>query len=339
MGYIVPHMYTLYYIILAVSTFLFAGLAVYAAYVILNKYELFDAPTERSNHANPVPTGAGIAFILVALGFLIVANAPENLLWGTLILCLVGFIDDMRGVPIVHRFGVQCIAVLLAMGTVQMPLLQGIVPLWLDYPIMLLLWLWFINLFNFMDGIDEISVMESAAIAAGIAVLGFTVPDIPRSLAIDAVIIIAAVLAFYPWNRHPAALFMGDAGSLPLGFLMGYLLLSLAGHGYWEAALILPAYYLTDATVTLGRRVIKRQAPWQAHSEHFYQKAVRAGRSHAQVAHSVLTVNIFLVAFACLSVMKGPVSYAMLALAYAMSVAFCVLLARPPKVSADEMAA
>lgn len=332
-------MHTLYYIILGVSTFLFASLAVYAAYLVLKKFELLDAPGERSNHDNPVPTGAGLAFILVALGFLIVANAPENLLWGAFILCLTGFIDDRQALPVKHRLGVQLIAVLLAMGTVQMPIVQGVVPLWLDYPLMLLVWLWFINLFNFMDGIDEITVVESGTIGIGVAILGFAIPDIPRALAIDAVIILAAVLAFYPWNRHPAALFMGDAGSLPLGFLMGYLLLSLAGHGYWQAALILPAYYLTDATITLGRRALKRERLWQAHSEHFYQKAVRAGRSHAQVSRSVLTVNVFLVAFACLAVMNEPVRLAMLVLAYAMSIAFCVLLSRPPKVSADEMAA
>jgi UDP-N-acetylmuramyl pentapeptide phosphotransferase/UDP-N-acetylglucosamine-1-phosphate transferase len=332
-------MHTVYYIILALSSFLFASIGIWAAYLVLKRYELFDSPNARSNHTSPVPTGAGIAFILVSISFLMVANAPENLLWGALLLTIVSFIDDRLALPINRRLGVQLIAVLLALGTIDGPVLQGLVPLWLDYPIVVLLWLWFINLYNFMDGIDEITVTETSSIGVGIMVLAFTVTDIPRALAIDSVIIVAAVLAFYPWNRHPASLFMGDAGSVPLGFLMGYLLFNLAGAGYWQAALILPAYYLTDATVTLVRRGIARKPIWRAHSEHAYQKAVRGGRTHAQVARTILALNLFLIALACASVISPLAATGILAIAYVLVVITYIILSRPQRIARNALAA
>lgn len=333
-------MHTTYYIILAISTFLFASLGVYAAYLVLQKFELFDTPNERSNHTRPVPTGAGIAFILPVIGFLIVVNAPENLLWGTLLLTLVSFMDDRKYLPVTHRMGVQLIAVLLALGTVDGPILQGYVPLWLDYPIKILVWMWFMNLTNFMDGIDEITVTETGSICIGLVALGLFVSDVPRWLAIDGIIILAGVLAFFPWNRHPANLFMGDAGSIPLGFLLAYLLLSLAGSGHPHAALILPAFYLCDAGITLMRRALARKPVWQAHSEHFYQRAVRSGWSHRDVSRTVMTLNLFLIALACMSTAGDAIADVTLAIAYVMTgIVLWYLVRRQPRIHADAMAA
>ena len=97
----------------------------------------------------------------------------------------------------------------------------------------------------------------------------------------------AAALGFLVWNWHPARVFLGDVGSVPLGFLVGWLLLELMARGAWAAAIILPSYYATDATLTLVRRLLRGEKIWQAHKEHFYQRAVQAGRSHAQVSAAV----------------------------------------------------
>src|SRR6202000_33795 len=98
-----------------------------------------------------------------------------------------------------------------------------------------------------------------------------------------------AALGFLAWNWHPARVFLGDVRSGPLG---------LALRGAWGAALILPAYYWTDATLTLLRRLARGEAVWRAHRSHFYQRAVQAGMSHAEVARAVLSVNLGLVALA-----------------------------------------
>src|SRR3546814_8785143 len=99
----------------------------------------------------------------------------------------------------------------------------------------------------------------------------------------------------------PAKVFLGDVGSVPLGFLLGWLLLGLAAAGHWAAALILPLYYLADATITLGCRALRREKIWQAHREHFYQRAVQRGRSHATVSRAVFGVNACLAALALAS--------------------------------------
>ncbi|MFB0922104.1 MAG: glycosyl transferase, partial [Alphaproteobacteria bacterium] len=85
---------------------------------------------------------------------------------------------------------------------------------------------------------------------------------------------------------HPARIFLGDIGSISLGYLLGWLLLSLAVSGHLQAAIILPLYYLVDATLTLLRRLQRGDKVWQAHREHYYQKAVQNGRSHAQVSRA-----------------------------------------------------
>jgi UDP-N-acetylmuramyl pentapeptide phosphotransferase/UDP-N-acetylglucosamine-1-phosphate transferase len=105
----------------------------------------------------------------------------------------------------------------------------------------------------------------------------------------------AAALAFLRWNWQPARLFMGDVGSVPLGYLLGWLLLTLAGSGYWAQALILPLYFLADASWTLLRRLARGEKIWRPHREHFYQRAVQAGRSHAEVALRVMSADIVLI--------------------------------------------
>ena len=111
----------------------------------------------------------------------------------------------------------------------------------------------------------------------------------------------AAMLGFLWWNRPPARIFLGDVGSIPLGFLLGWLLLKAAAAGHWAPALILPLYYLADATVTLLRRAVRREKVWQAHREHFYQQAVRHGRDHGAVSAAVAGANLALIALAALA--------------------------------------
>jgi len=107
-------------------------------------------------------------------------------------------------------------------------------------------------------------------------------------------------LGFLAWNWAPAKLFLGDVGSIPLGYLTGWLLLGMAGEGHWAPALILPLYYLVDATLTLLRRAARFEKIWHAHREHFYQRAVQAGLDHGGVVLRILGANLALIALAVL---------------------------------------
>src|SRR5262249_11120638 len=153
--------------------------------------------------------------------------------------------------------------------------------------------IWFVNLVNFMDGIDWMTVAEVVPITAGLVLLG-SLGALPLHGVVVALTLGGAVIGFAPFNRPIASLFLGDVGSLRLGLLLGWLLILLAGQGHLVAALLLPLYYLTDATATLVRRLMNREQVWQAHRSHFYQRALDNGLSVPQVIRRVFAVNIAL---------------------------------------------
>ncbi|HAA93485.1 MAG TPA: UDP-N-acetylmuramyl pentapeptide phosphotransferase, partial [Rhodospirillaceae bacterium] len=209
------------------------------------------------------------------------------------------------------RLGAQFFAAVIGLAFLQHEglLLQGLAPEWLDRAVTVLAWVWFVNLFNFMDGIDGIAAVETIIVAGGLAVLALIVParapDIwfPLSL-------IAATLGFLWWNWHPAKLFLGDVGSVPLGFLLGGLLILTAMKGAWLAALILPLYFLADATLTLFLRALKREPVWQAHRQHCYQQAVQNGKSHAAVSIAVGLIGLVLICLGAFSIYQPVLSFA-----------------------------
>jgi UDP-N-acetylmuramyl pentapeptide phosphotransferase/UDP-N-acetylglucosamine-1-phosphate transferase len=163
-----------------------------------------------------------------------------------------------------------------------------------------LAWLWFINLFNFMDGIDGLAGSEAIAVAIGYLTLVTAVGQ-SGPLWHLALILAAATAGYLYWNWHPAKVFMGDAGSVPLGFVLGWLLLDLALRGYWAAALILPLYFAADATYTLLTRALRGEKPWEAHRQHFYQRAVLGGTSPSGVVWRVSAANAVLIVLALMS--------------------------------------
>lgn len=263
---------------------------------------ILDHPNERSSHEMPTPKGGGI----VVLGVILVAwigiglhfVAGPFLTWilpGTaMVLAALSWIDDLRGLPPIVRLVVQIVAVVTILTLRPDPALvfQGLLPGYVDALLAGVLWVWFINLFNFMDGIDGITGIETLVIGIGVGLIG------GGTSALFGIIIAGTVVGFLKWNWHPAKVFMGDVGSVPLGFLLGWLLLNMAGDGHWAAALILPAYYLADATFTLTRRALGGEKIWQAHRQHFYQQAVQRGLSHAAVAAGVFILGDLLFALA-----------------------------------------
>lgn len=287
-----------------------AGLATLAATGLVRaqlvRRQVMDRPNERSSHAHPTPRGGGLAVIGVVLvglammtgaSFVVPGATAVPLIWiaGALVLAIVSFRDDVRPLPALLRLSVHAVAVavalppLLAVG----PITQGIVPNWADALIAGLLWLAFTNFFNFMDGIDGISAVETATIGLGAVGLGL-MTGIWAWMGPGA-LMVGVALGFLYWNWAPARIFLGDVGSVPLGFLLGGLLLLMAAAGFWATALILPSYYLGDAGLTLARRVARGEKIWQAHRSHFYQRAALAKEDHAVVSRGVALANSGLV--------------------------------------------
>ncbi|MFN3077074.1 MAG: MraY family glycosyltransferase, partial [Alphaproteobacteria bacterium] len=217
-------------------------------------------------------------------------------------LALVSFADDLWGLPPLPRLAAQVAAVFAGLWCLppESLVFQGLLPLAADRIGAAFLWLWFVNLFNFMDGIDGITGVETLCLSAGLALAG------PAVGVREGLVLAGAALGFLRWNWHPASIFLGDVGSVPLGYLLGWLLLQAAAGGWWVVALILPSYYLADATLTLARRLWRGENVLQPHRQHFYQRAVQNGRSHARVATMILGANVLLVSLAVLASREFP---------------------------------
>jgi UDP-N-acetylmuramyl pentapeptide phosphotransferase/UDP-N-acetylglucosamine-1-phosphate transferase len=294
---------------LVIATGVAACLGTRALIPALRRAAVLDRPNERSSHAIPTPRGGGIAVVAASLaawlGLVAAGSAPVTLLpviAGAAALALVSWFDDLRGLSPAVRLGAQCAAVALGIAAAmpQGAVFQGWLPAVLDMAAAALLWVWFVNLYNFMDGIDGIAGSETAAIGIGLALFGVTGvwddPAIAASIvAVPAAAIAAAAIGFLVWNWAPARIFLGDVGSVPLGYLLGYLLLAAAARGHWKIALILPLYFLADATITLLRRLLRGERVWLPHREHFYQQAVRRGLGHAAVVRRVIAADMILI--------------------------------------------
>lgn len=302
------------------ALFVMAYVAAYGgtglATMVLHWKAMFDHPNERSSHRSPTPRGAGLAVtpILAAAWIGIVRFAPdadshgEWVGWCALALGAVSWIDDRRGLPVWLRLVAHVVVVgvaLFAMRDVG-PFFGNLLSPNLDLFAAWLLWIWFLNLYNFMDGIDGITGAETTAIGLGVAAVA-ALAGLGGSLTAFGLALTGAAFGFLWWNWHPARVFLGDVGSVPVGFLTGWLLLTLAAQGQWAAASILPLYYLADATVTLARRIARGEKFWQPHRQHFYQQAARGKYGHAGTVLAVTIANAGLVGLALLAAFGRPV--------------------------------
>lgn len=287
-----------------------AGLSAFliaAMLPLLQRYALA-RPNARSSHTVPTPQGAGIAIIaatlLVSAVAMIVSGATASLIAlapiaaATLLLAMVGVVDDLRPMPVLPRLLLQGFAAgLLLFSFPDSARLVSFAPLWLERIALFFAIIWFVNLVNFMDGLDLITVAEVVPVTATLAVLGL-LGTASLEATIVALALCAAMIGFAPFNRPVARVFLGDVGSLPIGLLLAWMLIDLAMRGHLAATLLLPLYYLTDATLTLLRRLARGERIWVAHRSHFYQQATVNGFSVRQVSGLVFALNIVLAALA-----------------------------------------
>jgi len=282
-------------------------------------------PNARSSHRKPTPQGGGFGVVAVTLALTVVAVAIllgsdavlalVPVLAATLLLTVIGAIDDIFVIQVWPRLFWQAVAA--AIVTVLLPANLHIfpqLPLWAERLLLVLAGIWFVNLVNFMDGIDWMTVAEFVPVVAALTVFGL-LGFLPLHATLLAFALVGSMLGFAPFNRPVAKLFLGDIGSLPLGLLLGWLLVQLAGTGNVVAALILPLYYLADTTITLLRRLAAGEHIMQAHRSHFYQRACSNGFSVMQVVIRTFALNVTLslLAFATLAT-AGTMSLALLAL-------------------------
>src|SRR6266852_5855006 len=329
-----PHPAVLALAIPVVAALICAGLIALLR-PLLQRYALA-RPNARSSHITPTPQGGGIAVMAATaiaaaltglLGQPFPGGAIAVVLTAAFCLAVVGMIDDLRQIPVVPRLALQLAAVTLLFAALplQMRILEAI-PISLERALLVLGMLWFINLVNFMDGLDWMTVAEMLPMTIALAAFAFF-NEAPRDILAIALALAGALLGFAPFNRPVARLFLGDVGSLPIGLLTGWCLLELASQQHFAAALLLPLYYLADATITLFRRLANGERIWIAHRSHFYQRATDNGFSVRQVIAEVFLLNVLLAGLATVSIAirSTGVDLAMLALG---AIAVMTLLVR-----------
>lgn len=239
-----------------------------------------DRPNARSLHEAPIPRTGGIAIHAgVVLAWAAAPSLPVALCLAFAVLLVVSLFDDVWNAPVSVRLALH----LLASGSFAASLLMH------DFGVIgvlaaTLAIAWMTNLYNFMDGAD--------GLAGGMTAFGFSCYGVAAWATDSAAFasinfsVASAAAAFLLFNRHPARIFMGDAGSVPLGFLAATFGLLGWRHGnwpWWFPALVFSPFII-DATVTLVRRLLKRERVWQAHRDHYYQRLVRMGWGHRKTA-------------------------------------------------------
>lgn len=240
-----------------------------------------DHPNARSLHAVPVPRTGGLGLLSgVIAAWLCFSAAIPPIIWaGTVALIVISLLDDIRHVPVRYRLLIHTL-VASAFSAVFLLTAHG----WLIALGAMAAVIWMCNLYNFMDGSD--------GLAGGMTVIGFGYYGLWAYLAGDsdfAVVnfsIAAAALAFLLHNFHPARIFMGDAGAIPLGFLAAALGMLGWLNQLWSlwVPLLIFSPFIADATVTLIKRLLRGEKIWQAHREHYYQRMVQSGLGHRNTA-------------------------------------------------------
>jgi UDP-N-acetylmuramyl pentapeptide phosphotransferase/UDP-N-acetylglucosamine-1-phosphate transferase len=286
------------------------ALAVSAGLIVLmrplfRRYALA-RPNARSSHREPTPQGGGIAVIgatlmVAAAAGLGLQHFTSSTLWNfgaiafaTTLLAAVGAIDDIRPLPASWRLIAQAVAVIAMLSALPYELrILPFAPRWLEWTLLAIGGVWFVNLVNFMDGIDWMTVCEVVPGMVALVLIG-SLAGIPSFAIVIALALLGAILGFAPFNRPVARLFLGDAGSLPIGLIFGWLLALVAARGYLAAAVLVPLYYLADTAITIFRRLVAGEHIMTAHRTHFYQRAIDCGYSVNQIVARVLALNIAL---------------------------------------------
>jgi UDP-GlcNAc:undecaprenyl-phosphate/decaprenyl-phosphate GlcNAc-1-phosphate transferase len=257
--------------------------------VLLSRFGRFalDRPNERSLHENPVPRTGGIAVLAGAAVCLAFGGAEFWMPLGlAAALAVVSFVDDLRGLPTLARFGAHLAAAGLAVWHVLSPMHP------VEMAILIVAMAWITNLYNFMDGSD--------GLAGGMAAIGFAAYGLAAwwggdgALSATGVAVSSAALAFLLHNHHPARIFLGDVGSIPLGFLAAALGLVGWRNDQWPLwfPVLVFGPFIGDATLTLVRRLLRRERVWQAHRDHYYQRMVRMGLGHRGTAWAAYAVML-----------------------------------------------
>jgi len=279
----------------AFLSFLLTGIATWYA----GRRGLLDHPGERQSHTVVTPRGGGVGLVAALLIVsLLVSAGNSHGFWvqcivpAVVVLAITGWWDDHASLGVGFRFFIQlAVSFYLLWCATNAGWMQGVIPMIMSG----LFVIWMTNLYNFMDGSNGMAGLQGVFAASVLAVLFHLSGDDP--FALFSLLLAACCAGFLPWNLGRARVFMGDVGSLALGFLFAAFMLYGTGTGAFDypVALMLMLLFLTDATLTLLLRVIRGERWYNAHRQHLYQRLIAHGWTHTRVAMVYQVINLTLV--------------------------------------------
>jgi UDP-N-acetylmuramyl pentapeptide phosphotransferase/UDP-N-acetylglucosamine-1-phosphate transferase len=297
------------------ATALFAGILSFVASSVATAMArnagMIIEPGERQSHNAATPTGGGLGLVLaiVATSFYLHASLPLPAFWwkgmlpGILLLGAIGWLDDSRQVSAWLRLLVQLAVSLCLIACVPLQSYGGGM---VTAIITVVAMVWYMNLYNFMDGSNGMAAFQGVFAGLLLAVLFGIDGQAPAALL--ALVTAAACAGFLPLNFPSARVFMGDVASVPLGFIFAALSLYGVGQGVfaWPVAVLVMAVFVVDATLTLLARVIRRERWYTAHAQHVYQRLIGHGWSHCRVLVVYQAINVVIVLPAVVLAEKNP---------------------------------
>ncbi len=316
--------------IIIISLYLATSILLKNSIVFFERFKILDHPSKRSNHNFPKPKGAGLILIPLLIFATLLVFFLEDIInsqWIVIlgfcsILMFISLLDDLKNVSLKLRLMFQVFCVISSIillkddfniyfKSMEVDIWKGIYVEIIQVIVLFLFatfWVWIINLFNFMDGMDGITVVQASSLAICsnyLAILGL----IEINFLYFSLIILAILMAFFSVNKPPAKIFLGDVGSIPIGFLAGYLIIyNEIKSDLFIPFIIIIMYYLLDSSITLVLRFFKRENIFEAHSSHFYQKIIRKGFSHNYVLKRIIGLNIVLLVLSYTSIQWPTIS-------------------------------
>ncbi|WP_341789969.1 glycosyltransferase family 4 protein [Rickettsia endosymbiont of Polydrusus tereticollis] len=317
------------YILLFVCSMVATSLLTRLLIRYLASLGVVDVPSNRRSHDKVTPRGGGLAIVIVVtIAFSLFEYLTTDALITSIkiipllfVIAAVSFWDDLKPISAFIRLIVHLICSAFAVFFFLSPVvsLDYDLPLYIIFTLAVIALSGFTNIYNFMDGIDGISCMQSIHLSITMLLLcylqSYAIANLYFIVTLST-IILGCCSGFLIFNWHPAKVFLGDIGSISLGFLTGLclLLLSSSGIHLFIACFIAVLYYIADGGLTILIRLINKEKIWQPHLKHFFQKAVQNGKTHKQVVSSVAVCNIFLMILSVTS-LYYPIISIMLALA------------------------
>lgn len=263
-----------------------------------------DTPNARSLHTTPVPRSGGIAILLAGGIGLINSDMAPLLSIVVLLLAAISWLDDQMNLSVIIRFAAHFLAAGTVVWTTALSEIDGIAAVVVVFSVV-----WMTNLYNFMDGSD--------GLAGGMTMFGFSAYALATGVGTNGLALLSACIAagaagFLLFNFSPAKIFMGDVGSIPLGFLAAIIGLNGVQKGFWPLwfPILVFSPFVVDATTTLAKRALRGEKIWLAHREHYYQKLVRMGWSHGRLALSAYGLMGATVLSGLLMLQLGPLGQA-----------------------------